>query len=563
MKTIKCKLEKICLLALCSLLSIHHSVNAQYNYFAGTSAGAGNNSLYTSAIGYQALSSGNTGISNLAVGYWSLKANTTGYHNCAIGNGSMQYNTTGFGNTSLGTVSLVHLTTGYRNTAVGNFSLWSTEAGSGNTAVGAEALKLNVNAYFNTALGAYSLQNSISGYNNTASGYKSMNMNLIGFENCAYGHFAMFTTDSTMHNNAFGAYSLYFNKGKENCAYGTYSLNNNSSGNSNSAFGHSALSNNTTGYQNAVFGDYAADHNTTGYYNSALGSNALHLTANSNNTVAIGFDAAGKRSKYVKCTFIGTGADASANNLTNAMALGYNASVNASNKVRIGNTSITSIGGQVGWTTSSDKRLKANIKQSSLGLEFILRLNPVTYNFKEEGLENVTYTGLIAQEVDEAAKKDGVDYSGVDKNGEFWGIRYGDLTVPIIKGMQDQQQIIERQQAEISELKSMVQELAKRINPAGDASAAMQKLNSTAQPAVEIYPNPAHDQVSIKISLNFTEEKILLNILDAAGKLVKSFMVDSKDAVILCNTTDFTAGNYLIQLSTSKAIISTHQLIVN
>jgi hypothetical protein len=61
-----------------------------------------------------------------------------------------------------------------------------------------------------------------------------------------------------------------------------------------------------------------------------------------------------------------------------------------------------------------------------------LNLKPVTYNYKDTAQRGILYTGLIAQEVDAAAKKEGVEFSGVDKNGEYWGIRYGDLTVPLI-----------------------------------------------------------------------------------------------------------------------------------
>ena len=53
----------------------------------------------------------------------------------------------------------------------------------------------------------------------------------------------------------------------------------------------------------------------------------------------------------------------------------------ASNRVRIGNGSVTSIGGAVGWTNFSDERIKTNIKQDVPGLAFINLLKPVTYNF--------------------------------------------------------------------------------------------------------------------------------------------------------------------------------------
>jgi hypothetical protein len=45
------------------------------------------------------------------------------------------------------------------------------------------------------------------------------------------------------------------------------------------------------------------------------------------------------------------------------MALGYAATVNASNKVVVGNSSVTVIGGQVGWSILSDGRFKSNIKE--------------------------------------------------------------------------------------------------------------------------------------------------------------------------------------------------------
>ena len=55
--------------------------------------------------------------------------------------------------------------------------------------------------------------------------------------------------------------------------------------------------------------------------------------------------------------------------------------VDASNKVRIGNTDVTSIGGEVGWTSFSDERIKDNVKENVPGLEFIKALRPVTYHF--------------------------------------------------------------------------------------------------------------------------------------------------------------------------------------
>ena len=70
-------------------------------------------------------------------------------------------------------------------------------------------------------------------------------------------------------------------------------------------------------------------------------------------------------------TIIGYGADVSGGTYTNATVIGNLAVVGASNHVHIGNSSVTSIGGQVGWSTLSDARIKNNIHQNVPGLAFI------------------------------------------------------------------------------------------------------------------------------------------------------------------------------------------------
>src|SRR4030095_13105928 len=61
-------------------------------------------------------------------------------------------------------------------------------------------------------------------------------------------------------------------------------------------------------------------------------------------------------------TAIGAGADVSAGSLTNATAIGSEAIVNASNKIRLGNDSVTVIEGKVAFTASSDKTKKENFE---------------------------------------------------------------------------------------------------------------------------------------------------------------------------------------------------------
>lgn len=63
-------------------------------------------------------------------------------------------------------------------------------------------------------------------------------------------------------------------------------------------------------------------------------------------------------------------------------------------------------------------------------------------------------TGFIAQEVEAAAKEAGYNFSGVTapKNStDLYGVSYSQFVVPLVKGMQEQQAVIEQQKEEIKQ----------------------------------------------------------------------------------------------------------------
>lgn len=166
-----------------------------------------------------------------------------------------------------------------------------------------------------------------------------------------------------------------------------------------------------------------------------------------------------------KNTAVGINADVSAAALTNATAIGYGAVVNASNKVRIGNTSVTKIEGQVAFTTTSDKRLKNHITDLPLGLDFITQLRPVEY-LRNNDAEKSKEWGLIAQELQQTLKTLGYKDAGVvteDSTPEkYMTVRYNDLLAPMIKATQEQQKMIQAQEKTISALLKRVEALEKK-----------------------------------------------------------------------------------------------------
>ncbi len=84
------------------------------------------------------------------------------------------------------------------------------------------------------------------------------------------------------------------------------------------------------------------------------------------------------------------------------------------------------------------------------------------YKKSIEKKESITYSGFIAQEVEEAAKKAGYNFSGVKKpqnDKDNYGLTYSDFVVPLVKAVQEQQVIIEKQQQQIDLLMKRIEAL--------------------------------------------------------------------------------------------------------
>ena len=275
-------------------------------------------------------------------------------------------------NVSFGYGAHAAITTGQYNTASGFAALYRATGGSYNTASGYRALYANTTGGSNTAIGSYALAENTTSISNTAIGYGALNYNTTGSENTANGYGALAYNKTAGYNTANGAYTLFNNKtGEYNTAIGYLALYSDTTGSNNTASGHRALYSNRTGSYNTASGGYALYANTTGSYNTAIGRNALHSNTTGSNNTALGY--------YAEVT----------GNVTNATAIGYWSTANSNNQVRIGNTGVTSIGGQVGWSTPSDKRAKKNVRADVPGLDFINRLQPVTYNLDLDAMDNL------------------------------------------------------------------------------------------------------------------------------------------------------------------------------
>lgn len=128
-----------------------------------------------------------------------------------------------------------------------------------------------------------------------------------------------------------------------------------------------------------------------------------------------------------------------------------------------------------GTIQTSDRRLKTGIDALSYGLEEVLRLDPVSYRWKEASSDDTTrgerHLGLVAQEVQKVVGE--VVEEPASSDG-YLGMNYAELVPVLVRAIQEQQEIIERQkrklasqeedmQAQVNALKQQVRQLARQI----------------------------------------------------------------------------------------------------
>jgi hypothetical protein len=593
-------------------------------YIGGTKFLTGNAGLNNTGVGLNALSANTTGFYNVATGSGALYSNTSGSYNVATGVNVLYFNTTGYFNTANGYAALYNNTTGEGNTANGYEALVFNTTGSWNTANGLEALYSNTTGNNNVATGGYALLSNTTGNYNTANGEAALYSNTTGNDNTANGTYVLYSNTTGIDNTGNGYEALYSNTtGNENTANGMYALYYNTTGASNTANGHLALYSNTTGINNTANGEEALLSNTTGSENNGNGAYALYSNTTGYNNTANGYVALFHNTTGDGNTALGDYTDVPDQSvLSNATVIGYNALVDASNKVRIGNTDVSSIGGQVGWTTFSDGRYKKNIKEDVQGLKFINLLKPITYTVDINGLNThydnlrkhdstydkakaqmqpsadaaskTIYNGFIAQDVEKAAQSISYNFSGVDKpqnKDALYGLRYADFVVPLVKAVQELSKMndnkniaidslkqqnaglqsqLQKQQSEMDDLKALVLSVQQQQQScacsASVNSGTVQQYNvalSNAASLEQNIPNPFTNTTTIgyRLPQKFSSAQII--IADKNGKVLKQLTVfGAGKGSVHVDAAMLASGAYSYALYVDGKMIDSKQMVL-
>jgi hypothetical protein len=443
----------------------------------GASAGAALTSgIGNVAIGYQSLDANQTSDYNTAVGYQSLSAvngNADG-QNTAVGYNAGLLIDSGIGNTTIGNISGNALTSTDYNTFVGHDSGGSAAGCNYSVGIGKSTFGDGVaSADGSIAIGREALKKLTTGAGNVAVGYSALSQHTTGARNIAIGYGAMSQTAGDAHDAP----------DSDDCVFIGYQA------------GGGDWADDEKCSQNVAIGAYAMD-DAMDYCTSnvAIGKGALTSLVGGGTAwdgslnVCIGFDAGGDITSGYNNVCIGAGAEPSAVTGVNQILIGNNCQGIANNYAVIGDGNITRVyaADDVGATLyagsatveTSDRRIKEDIKDSSLGLRFVNQLRAVEYkkrqpedyddslkkemNWYKNGRKprvldeldkNKCRTGFIAQEVGEVLSSmsydDNNDIVEIDESNTQQMIAYSKLVPPMVKAIQELSAKVEELEAKL------------------------------------------------------------------------------------------------------------------
>lgn len=201
----------------------------------------------------------------------------------------------------------------------------------------------------------------------------------------------------------------------------------------------------------------------------------------------------------------------------------------------------------VGGSNASDKRLKKNISPLNYGLETLVQLNPVSYEWNPSEFSKITsqnelsknfqgtQVGFIAQEV-EALIPEVVK----ERTDGYKTLEYHNLTAVIVQAVKEQQVIIDAQRLAIEELHQQVEQLknqASKTDLLDSEKAFLLEQNR---------PNPFSTNTSIKYSSPKNGQLLISNL---TGKTIQSIALEAgKNQTLEISAKELDNGIYIYSI---------------
>jgi len=211
------------------------------------------------------------------------------------------------------------------------------------------------------------------------------------------------------------------------------------------------------------------------------------------------------------------------------------------------------------WATdptinTSDARLKENVENLSYGLNEILKLRPVSYNWIniKDGEKRI---GLIAQEVQKVIPEMVKDHRIIkdEVNGKITkvptskiGLQYDALIPVLTKAIQEQQETISELRSQINDLQNLL--ITKGVVSTAEVNNASNGSGNKATLGQSV-PNPARGTATVPYFIPNDVKTASILVTSISGAVLKSYPISPRgNGRLTVNSKDFAAGEYVYTL---------------
>ena len=218
--------------------------------------------------------------------------------------------------------------------------------------------------------------------------------------------------------------------------------------------------------------------------------------------------------------------------------------------------------------TLSDERVKKNIKKLESGLEKVLQLNPIHFDYIEPPMEpgllekrkqqireaGLNKIGFIAQEVNKVFP----EVVAIEEESGLYTVDYASLVPALVQAIQEQQTMINELRDELVNKNNLLPEsegleIETRIVPTG------QKMGYIMQNR----PNPFNAETQIKYNIESNVQDARLYIYDLLGKQVKSYEIQERgQGALTVEAYELEAGTYIYTLIVDNREIDSKKMIL-
>jgi len=220
------------------------------------------------------------------------------------------------------------------------------------------------------------------------------------------------------------------------------------------------------------------------------------------------------------------------------------------------------------WVGISDRRAKKNINEYTKGLEEVLKINPVTFNYNgKAGISDTetTYVGIVAQEFAKIEPRAVTKHEHTDsisnKTEEFMGIDASSIRYMLVNA-------IKEQQAKIESLEEKIEKMAvngtSAINPTANEISVLIEGNGTESALLaQNIPNPFKTSTRIEYFVPANSRNARMSFRDMTGKEIKRVDIanDGIGAIEL-TAKDLAAGIYSYVLYVNGSIVDSKKMVI-